>query len=175
MTSWVYIDVQGACQFSPRRKLTWCEGMSIFAWAKIDMMRGHVNFRLGENWHGARPCQFSPSRENQHGARPCQFLPGRKLPWRGSCQFSPRRKLTCPWEFVGSILTVHLNFLGSGAKFSIYKMFFFYLKTLFRENLYGNLATNNTHFKAPGWIHSHVNFNPGLNRKLPASLYKQSF
>ena len=140
MTSWVYIDVQGACQISPRGKLTWCEGMSIFAWAKIDMMRGHVNFRLGENWHGARPCQFSPG-----------------------------RKLTCPWEFVGSIITVHLNFLGSGAKFSIYKMFFFYLKTLFRENLYGNLATNNTHFKAPGWIHSHVNFNSGLNRKLPAS------
>ena len=77
MTSWVYIDVR-----------------SIFAQAKIDMMRGHVNFRLGENWHDARPCQFSP----------------------------------------------------------------------------GNLATNNTHFKAPGWIHSHVNFNPGLNRKLPVSL-----
>ena len=127
MTSWVYmyIDVQGECQFSPRRKLTWCEAMSI---------------RLGKNWHGARPCQFSP-----------------------------RRKLTCPWEFVGSILTVHLNFLGSGAKFSIYKMLFFNLKTLLRENLYGNLATNNTHFKAPGWIDSHVNFNPGLNRKLPAS------
>ena len=130
----------GACQFSPGQKLTWCEAMSIFAWAKIDMVRGHVNFRLGANWHD-----------------------------EGSCQFSPRQKLTSPWEFVGSILTVHLNFLGSGAKFSIYKMFVFYLKTLFRENLYGNLATNNTHFKAPGWIHSHVNFNSGLNRKLPAS------
>jgi len=74
--------------------------------------QGHVNFRLGENWHDPSSCQFSPRRKLtwprtmsifaqakiDMASHHVNFRPGENWHALASCQFSPGRKLTCPLD-----------------------------------------------------------------------------